>query len=715
MPTNSGIQKRGVRLEFRAVGDRQLKDIARNMKKVSDNSRQVRRNFSGLRNVFLGVFASRGVASVVRMADSIQLLGDRINAFAGNAKEGAETLDLIFLAANRTNASVDTLAEGFNRVALATQELGLSTEQAVAFTTTLQNAFRIQGASAAESRGAIIQLTQGLASGALRGQELRSVLEASAVAGSVLADAVGITRGQLIKFAETGALTSDVVLKAFADRALELDERAAKLGTTFGQTLTKAANDFKQELNELNRNLELNKVFESSVLELTRSLRELIKVAQESGALATATEFLRDYITTYSDLATQVLGKETPLQQTDQEIASNIDRIQELKQSIDNLKNSRGIIPTILNAIRPEGRGSSRTGNSSTIERLEKEIMLIEDRNELLIKARQGQIRFNQARQDGQTSTPTQSDPIQQLLENFSQSDFQAALQRGALTLDRLNLLFKQGSISIDQYNKSVIELRRQGLQKEFTEGRIELQKYNEQLEDLNMQLARLEGRFNPIRQGARNAFLSIGEFSDEIVGAVENSFSTLEDQLFDFAKTGKFLFNDFAQSVLDDITRIVIRTQLIRPLLDGLGNFSSGTPANNSSVNPSAPILAGKGKVFDRGNVQAFAKGGVVDSPTFFPTNSGTGLMGETGRSEAVLPLERVSGGDLGVKALPSQTIVNINNQTGSEVEIEESVDGNTKVLDITITKAVRNAINQGRLDKALSSSFGLNRKGSR
>ena len=66
------------------------------MSRLTKNSRSLRRNFSGLRNVFLGVFAARGVRSVVRMADTIQLLGDRINAFTGSAEAGGVALNLLF-------------------------------------------------------------------------------------------------------------------------------------------------------------------------------------------------------------------------------------------------------------------------------------------------------------------------------------------------------------------------------------------------------------------------------------------------------------------------------------------------------------------------------------------------------------------------------------------------------------------------------------------
>lgn len=64
-------------------------------------------------------------------------------------------------------------------------------------------------------------------------------------------------------------------------------------------------------------------------------------------------------------------------------------------------------------------------------------------------------------------------------------------------------------------------------------------------------------------------------------------------------------------------------------------------------------------------GRVQAFADGGVVSEPTYFPMAGGTGLMGEAG-SEAIMPLKRGPDGRLGVAAgeggAPVQVIFNVN-----------------------------------------------------
>src|SRR5690606_2602352 len=83
----------------------------------------------------------------------------------------------LFDVANRTRSSFEGTANLYARVALATKELGIGQQELLTFTERVNQAIILSGASAQEAQAGLIQLSQGLASGALRGDELRSVLE----------------------------------------------------------------------------------------------------------------------------------------------------------------------------------------------------------------------------------------------------------------------------------------------------------------------------------------------------------------------------------------------------------------------------------------------------------------------------------------------------------------------------------------------------------
>ena len=110
---------------------------------------------------------------------------------------------------------------------------------------------------------------------------------------------------------------------------------------------------------------------------------------------------------------------------------------------------------------------------------------------------------------------------------------------------------------------------------------------------------------------------------------------------------TGTLTWKAALGQVLQTVLRIA-ETQLTSDgFLSGAGSFLSGI--GNAIF---SGLGFADGAAFHRGNVVAFAGGGVVGSPTFFPMSGGrTGLMGEAG-PEAIMPLVRTAGGKLGVRS---------------------------------------------------------------
>jgi lambda family phage tail tape measure protein len=280
--------------------------------------------------------------------------------------------------------------------------------------------------------------------------------------------------------------------------------------------------------------------------------------------------------------------------------------------------------------------------------------------------------------------------------------------------IEALNRAYAQGSISLGQYNEAVNNARFDELDRQFKAGKISAQ-------DFNKQLTEIEGKFSfggALLTGATNYIQSAGTLSTNVANAITQTFGRLEDSLVQFTQTGKFVFRDFAKAVIEDINRIIIRALIIRPIAQGILSFG-GPDAAGGTTSQSAGYLAGntggfaKGGAFNNG-VQMFAKGGIVDSMTPFSYGRGKlGVAGEAG-PEAILPLKRDGQGNLGVKAAPSNVVVNVINQSGAETEQRESVgqDG-TRIIDILIVNKVREGFASGAFDRQLGEQYGLRRRG--
>ena len=187
--------------------------------------------------------AAFGIGKLIELADTYTNIQNRLRTVTDGQEQLAQVTEELFAISNRTRASFESTAELYARVGLAAKDLGVNQRQLLQFTETLNQAIILSGASATEAQAGLIQLSQGLASGALRGDELRSVLEQLPVVADVIAKELGVTRGQLRAMGQDGKITADIVLRAFANARGELGERFGGSVATLGQSMTVLKNN----------------------------------------------------------------------------------------------------------------------------------------------------------------------------------------------------------------------------------------------------------------------------------------------------------------------------------------------------------------------------------------------------------------------------------------------------------------------------------------
>jgi len=144
---------------------------------------------------------------------------------------GFVTKDLIGIS-QRSRMSLEAVGTIYTRTARAVQALGKSQIETAKFTETLSKAVAVGGSTSIEAKNAMIQLSQGLSSGTLKGDELRSVLEQLPIVAELIAKKMGVTVGQLRKLGSEGKLTTDVVFGAIVDATDKIEAQFAKMKPT---------------------------------------------------------------------------------------------------------------------------------------------------------------------------------------------------------------------------------------------------------------------------------------------------------------------------------------------------------------------------------------------------------------------------------------------------------------------------------------------------
>lgn len=180
---------------------------------------------------------------VKNYADTWKLANNQLKLVTDSEDELTGTRQVLLGVAQDTNTELLRTIELYASFSRGTKTLGISQEDVIGLTRTMNNLLLAGGKSAQETSGAIRQLNQGLESGALRGDEFNSVAEGAPRVLDALSISLGMARGELREFAATGGITAEILataLIAYDDTAQQMADATER---TFDQQITTATNN----------------------------------------------------------------------------------------------------------------------------------------------------------------------------------------------------------------------------------------------------------------------------------------------------------------------------------------------------------------------------------------------------------------------------------------------------------------------------------------
>lgn len=197
----------------------------------------------------VGAAAAFSVQSVIALgkaflqtADAITNLNSQLKLATGSAAAAKEAYEGLFAVAQRSRVGFVELGNTYAQIARATDGLGLSSANSLRIVETLGKAITISGVSAGSASAAMIQLSQGLSSGTLRGEELNSILEQTPRVARAIADGLGVSIGQLRTMGSEGKLTAEAVSGALLKASATIDKEFGSVATTVSQAMTVMGN-----------------------------------------------------------------------------------------------------------------------------------------------------------------------------------------------------------------------------------------------------------------------------------------------------------------------------------------------------------------------------------------------------------------------------------------------------------------------------------------
>ncbi|HHI5801953.1 TPA: tape measure protein [Clostridioides difficile] len=150
---------------------------------------------------------------------------------------------MIFQSAERSRASYLDTGQIVSRIGMNAGSAFSSTREIVSFSEQLNKKFIIAGASTQEMSSALLQLTQGLSSGVLRGEELNAVFESAPNIIKSIADYLDTDIGKIRGMASEGMLTADIVKNSLLAASAETNAQFEKMPYTLGQIFTSVKNN----------------------------------------------------------------------------------------------------------------------------------------------------------------------------------------------------------------------------------------------------------------------------------------------------------------------------------------------------------------------------------------------------------------------------------------------------------------------------------------
>lgn len=265
--------------------------LAQAQNRVSSSSTEVSTSLGGMVKQLIAIAgAGSAVSNIVKMADAYTVLQNKLQNVSTSQAQVNELTERLFDLANKTRTPVEETATAFTRFDRALKYMGKSQEDTLKMTETINKALVVSGTTATEASSALLQLSQAFNAGKLQGDEFRSISENMPIVLDAVAKAMGKPIAQVKQLSSQGAITADVLYRAFEIMGQQVNDTFGKTIPTLSQSMAVLRNNWMRFIGELNKSTGATAALSQLILTISNNL-DTIAVSAASAGVALLVAF----------------------------------------------------------------------------------------------------------------------------------------------------------------------------------------------------------------------------------------------------------------------------------------------------------------------------------------------------------------------------------------------------------------------------------------
>ena len=214
-------------------------ELSRSQKRATSSSNALGSSLKSLIGTYISLQTLKGLFT---MSDTLALTTARLNMMNDGLQTTAQLNAMVYQSAQRARESYAETADFVAKLGTLAGDAFGSTQEIIAFAEQINKQMKLSGATTQGAQAAMLQLTQALSSGTLRGEELNSVLEQTPMIAQTIADYLGVSTGQMREMASEGKITAQVIKNAMFSAAEETNAAFEDLPLTWADIWTQIQN-----------------------------------------------------------------------------------------------------------------------------------------------------------------------------------------------------------------------------------------------------------------------------------------------------------------------------------------------------------------------------------------------------------------------------------------------------------------------------------------